>query len=143
MGISSFGNGITHDWSLEWLETATESLVAHTHYPVNISVPLLFMHSIDPFSTWLSYTLTYVMQFTGKMVQKLLDTVRCGYHAQFLGEGFNNYGDLAENFIANLSPDFSKHHSCIHAATNNCTVKMQSKPGHGKPIDQLIEHYFL
>ena len=143
MGIISCGDYITHDCSLGCLETTAESLVAHTLYPVNISVPVLFMHSINPFSTWLSYTLTYVMQFTGKMVQKLLGTVRCGYHAQFLGEGFSNYGDVAANFIANLSPDFSKHHSYIHAATNNHTVNMQAKPGYGKPIDQLIEHYFL
>ena len=102
MGISSCGDVITHDCSLEWLEITAESIVAHSLYPVNISMPVLFMHSIDPFSTWFSYTLTYVMQFTGKMVQKLLGTVRCGYHAQFLGEGFNNYGYVAANFIANL-----------------------------------------
>ena len=60
---------------------------------------------------------------------------------QFLGVGFNNYAVEAANFTANLSADFPKHLSYI--ATNNRTVNMQGKPGHGKPIDQFIEHYFL
>ena len=60
---------------------------------------------------------------------------------QFLGVGFNNYAVEAANFIANLSADFPKHLSYI--ATNNRTVNMQGKPGHWKPIDQLIEHYIL
>ena len=58
-----------------------------------------------------------------------------------MGTGMNNYALEAANLIANLKADFPAHIAYI--VSNNCTVNMRGKPGEGKPIDQLIEHYNL
>ena len=41
----------------------------------------------------------------------------------------------------NLTARFPRHIAYI--ATHNRTVNMDGKPGHGKPLDQVMEHYNL
>ena len=59
----------------------------------------------------------------------------------FLGTGCKNYAQEAVHLTSNLTARYPKHTAYI--ATNNRTVNTTGKPGHGKPIDQLIEHYNL
>ena len=56
-----------------------------------------------------------------------------------MGTGRNNYSVEAANLIANLQADFPKH--IAYVSTHNRTVNMEGRPGCGKPIDQLMEHY--
>ena len=59
----------------------------------------------------------------------------------FLATGCKNYAGEAVHLIANLQASFPKHMAYI--AIHNRTVNTSGKPGHGKPVDQLIEHYNL
>ena len=60
---------------------------------------------------------------------------------RFLATGCKNYASEAVHHIWNLVAEFPRHiaYICIH----NQTANMQGKPGQGKPLDQLIEHYNL
>ena len=58
-----------------------------------------------------------------------------------MGTKCHNYATEALNLVANLKADFPKHIAYI--ATHNRTVNISGKPGHGKPIDQMVEHYNL
>ena len=59
----------------------------------------------------------------------------------FIGTEKRNYAVECVNVIANLTADFPKHLSYI--ATHNRTINTRGKVGHGKPIDQMVEHYNL
>ena len=58
---------------------------------------------------------------------------------RFLATGCKNYASEAANLIVNLTARFPRHISYI--ATHNRTVNMDGKSGHGKPLDQVMEHY--
>ena len=57
---------------------------------------------------------------------------------RFLATKCKNY---ASELLSNLTATFPKHIAYI--ITHNQTVNTTGKPGHGKPIDQLMEHYNL
>ena len=59
----------------------------------------------------------------------------------FLGGHKYNYANEAANLLANVEADWTPATTFIH--THFRTVNMAGKPGHGKPIDQFIEHYNL
>ena len=59
----------------------------------------------------------------------------------FLGSGCKNYATEAINLICNLQADFPK--ATAFVVQHNRTVNMDGRPGHGKPIDQMMEHYNL
>ena len=56
----------------------------------------------------------------------------------FVGMNCKNYATEALNLLTNLA---AKH--TVYIATHNRTVNTQGKYGHGKPIDQMLEHYNL
>jgi len=60
---------------------------------------------------------------------------------RFLGTGKKNYSTEAAHLICNVLADYPKHIAYI--AVLNRTINTASKPGHGKPIDLLVEHYNL
>ena len=59
----------------------------------------------------------------------------------FLATGCKNYACEAVYHITNLTATFPKH--IVYIATHNRTFNTSGKPGRGKPIDQLNEHYNL
>ncbi|XP_035697515.1 uncharacterized protein LOC118430637 [Branchiostoma floridae] len=56
-----------------------------------------------------------------------------------LGTGRSQYSSEAANLLANLASDWSEEMAAL--ATNNRTVNLHGREGHGKPIDMLVEHY--
>ena len=60
---------------------------------------------------------------------------------RFIATGMKNYATESVRLLANLSADYPKHIAYI--ITHNGTVNMEGKPGRGKPMDQMIEHYNL
>ena len=60
---------------------------------------------------------------------------------RFVGTGKRNYAAEAVNMIANMMADFPKH--VAYLATHNRTINTEGKPGHGKPVDQMMEHFNL
>jgi len=59
----------------------------------------------------------------------------------FVGMNCKNYATVALNLLSNLAANFPRHIAYI--ATHNRTVNTQGKYSHGKPIDQMLEHYNL
>ncbi len=59
----------------------------------------------------------------------------------FLGTNSNNYAKEAVCLITNLKADFPRHIAYI--VTHNRKVNTDGRLGHGKPIDQMVEHYNL
>ena len=55
--------------------------------------------------------------------------------------GWKNYAVEAANLIGNITVHFPRHIAYI--VTHNHTVNMDGRPGHGKPLDQLIKYYNL
>ncbi len=59
----------------------------------------------------------------------------------FLGSGKHNYAGEAATLLCNIQALYPRHIAYI--VTNNRTVNMDGHAGHGKPIDQMLEHYNL
>lgn len=81
---------------------------------------------------WHIRTLTYESVFAGSTVLTSYGIGSGGYH--------NSWPLDAEavNLIANMIADYPKHIAYIDR-----TVNTKGIPGHGKPVDQMIEHYNL
>ena len=60
---------------------------------------------------------------------------------EFLATGCKNHAAEVVNLIANLQASFPEHMAYIKV--HNRTINSSGKPGCGKPVDQLIEHYNL
>ena len=131
---------IVHEATLEWLETTAERIVA------NILCPPISIN-FDPI-----YTLHRSFLHTAFLYSDLRQAIRFEEGPQiirhwkwwiprFLGTGCKNYATEAANHIVNLTARFPRHIAYI--ATHNRTVNMDGTPGHGKPLDQAIEHYNL
>ena len=59
----------------------------------------------------------------------------------FLATDRKNYAHEAANLLVNITACFPRHIAYI--VTHNRTVNTDGKSGHGKPIDQMMEHYNL
>ena len=59
----------------------------------------------------------------------------------FIGTKCHNYATAAVHLLANIKADFLNHVAYI--TTHNRTVNLSGRPCHGKPIDQMVEHYNL
>ena len=61
---------------------------------------------------------------------------------KFIATGRENYAAECIHMLAHLYADFPKHISYI-AIWHNRTVNTEEKPGRGKPLNQMMEHYNL
>lgn len=138
LGITSTNDDIEHTSSLQWLEETAKSIITKTIYPTHSKDPVYMRHR-----SFLHLAFVYV---------DLRRAIRWGDGAhiirhwkmwlpRFIGTGCKNYSTEAINLIAHLEADFPRHIAYI--ATHNRTVSTTGKPGRGKPIDQLMEHYVL
>lgn len=138
LGIASPTDDIEHTIDLEWLKAKAEVIVQQTINPIETSDPVYFKHR-----TFLHLAFLYI---------DLRQAIRWedGPHIirhwklwlpRFIATGCKNYATEAANLITHIQADFPKHIPYI--ATHNRTVNTTGKPGRGKPIDQLMEHYVL
>ena len=137
-GVDSPTAEIEHTCSLQWLEEKAKVIVAKTIHPTTSEDPVYMRHR-----TFLHIAFLYM---------DLRRAIRWGdgqhiirhwkmWLPRFIGTGCKNYSTEASNLIAHLEADFPRHIAYI--ATHNQTVSTSGKPGCGKPIDQLMEHYVL
>lgn len=129
---------ILHPVSLDWLEEKAKKIVKETIHPVTSSDPVYRKHRSFLHLAFLYIDLRNAIRWE--------DGPRVVSHwklwlPRFIGTGCKNYAAEAVNLIAHLQADFPRHIAYI--ATHNRTVNTTGKPGHGKPIDQLMEHYVL
>ena len=136
--LKSPDDEINHNITQQWLENTAAAIVAKALYPKPSKDPVYHFHK--------SFLNTAFLYSDPRMAIRWEDGPHIIRHwklwiPHFMGTGMNNYALEAANLIANLKADFPAHIAYI--VSNNCTVNMRGKPGEGKPIDQLIEHYNL
>lgn len=136
--IASPSEDIEHTPNLQWLEEKAKSIVEHTIHST---------HSKDP-----AYARHRAFLHLGFLYMDLRRAIRWEdgpsiirqwklWLPRFVGTGCKNYATEAVKLIAHLEADFPRHIAYI--ATHNRTVNTTGKPGRGKPVDQLMEHYVL
>ncbi len=138
LGIRSPKDNIDHIPTLQWLKEKAQEVVRETINPIQTSDPVYGKHRTFLHLAFLYVDLRRAIRWENGphivMHWKL-------WLPRFIGTGCKNYATEAVNLIAHLAADFPKHISYI--ATHNRTVNTSGKPGRGKPIDQLMEHYVL
>ena len=137
-GISSSADPIQHDCSPQWLQEKSQAildaiLVLDETSDKVLQFSLSFMHS-----AFLYHDLRHAIRYEdGEHIIRHWKL----WLPYFLGMGRKNYSNEAANLICNIQADFPKHIAYI--AIHNRTVNTTGIPGHGKPIDQMVEHYNL
>jgi hypothetical protein len=133
--LESIFDPIQHENSLDWLKSTAERLVEETIMPPDT---VNTMHRAFLHTAYLYMDLRNAIRFEdGPQVVRHYKL----WLPRFIGTGRRNYAVECVNVICNLWADFPKHISYI--ATHNRTVNTTGKFGHGKPIDQMVEHYNL
>ena len=136
--ISSTTDKIEHRPDREWLQTKAEYFVKSLLFPVDSSDPVFLRHSAFIHTAFLYVDLRNAIRWEdGPHIVRHWKW----WLPRFLGTGKKNYAKEAAHLICNLTADFPKHIAYI--AMNNRTVNTTGKQGHGKPVDQLMEHYNL
>ncbi len=137
-GIGSSTDQIHHDCSLQWLKDTAQAivdsvLVLNETTDMVQQFSMSFMHS-----AFLYHDLRQAIRYEDCEHIILHWKLWLPY---FLGMGRKNYSNEAANLICNVQADFPKHIAYI--AIHNRTVNITGRAGHGKPIDQMVEHYNL
>ena len=138
LGLKDVTDPISHEHSLEWLRSTAERLVPDTLMTTASKDPTYATHRVFLHTAFLYVDLRDAVRFeNGPQIVRLWKL----WLPRFIGTGRKNYATEAVHLLANLFGDLPKHVAYI--AMNNRTVNMEGKLGHGKPIDQMIEHYNL
>ena len=133
--LGSISDPIEHENSLAWLRSKAEQLVNET---ITASESAKTMHRAFLHVGYLYMDLRNAIRFEdGPQVIRHYKM----WLPRFLGTERKNYAVECVRVICNLCADFPRHMAYI--ATHNRTVSMRGKVGHGKPIDQMVEHYNL
>ena len=129
---------IQHESTLQWLETTTNSIVSQTLFPNTFTDPLYGLHHSFLHTAFLYADLRQAIRF--EEGERIIRHWKW-WIPRFLATGCKNYATEAGNLIVILTARFPKH--IFYIAIHNRTVNMDGKPGHGKPLDQVMEHYNL
>ena len=139
LNIKSPDEPICHERSMQWLEDKSTVIVHQT-----LCAP---SQSADPiYSSHRSLLHLVFMYADLRQAIRWEDGPHIIRHwkwwlPRFLATGRKNYAKEAANLIINISSRFPKHISFI--TMHNRTVNVDGRKGHGKPIDQMMEHYNL
>ena len=138
LNVDSTDDPTEHEPTLEWLESIAMATVSDLFYPVASDDPVYLFHRTFLHMGFLYSDLRNAIRFEdGPQIIRHWQL----WLPHFLGTGKKNYSVEAANMLVNLKADFPKHIAYI--AINNRTVNMEGKPGRGKPLDLLMEHYNL
>lgn len=137
-GITSPTDPIPHECSLQWLQDKARDIVDITLVLKETTDKVLqfsrsFMHA-----AFLYYDLRQAVRYEEGEHIILHWRLWLPY---FLGLGKKNYSNEAANLLCNIQADFPKH--IAYLVVHNRTINTSGRPGHGKPIDQMVEHYNL
>ena len=129
---------IIHESTGEWLRHQAEILVDQILFPKTIQDPVHMLHKSFLHHAFLYVDLRHAIRWEdGPQIVRHWKW----WIPRFIGTGKKMYAAEAVNMIANLTADFPKH--IAYLVTHNRTVNCVGKRGHGKPVDQLMEHYNL
>ena len=136
--ITSPSDSIPHENTQEWLSSTAQLILQGSLMPATSMDPIYSMHRSLLYTSFLYHDLREAVRYEeGSHVIRQWRL----WLPIFLGTKCHNYATEAVNLISNIKADFPKH--IAHIATHNRTVNTSGKPGHGKPIDQMVEHYNL
>ena len=136
--LQSLDTPIVHDQNLQWLETTAEAIVAQNLYPTTSTDTVYGLHRSFLHIAYLYVDLRNAIRYEyGEHIIRHWKW----WLPRFLATGCKNYAIEAANLIANVTAKFPKH--MAYLTIHNRTVNMDGRPGHAKPIDQLMEHYNL
>ena len=132
--LNSVSDPIQHENSLDWLKSTAERLVEET---------IMLDETNSKHRAFLNAAFLYVDLRNAIRHENGPHIIRHYklWLPRFIGTGRRNYAVECVNVIGNLCAEFPKHIAYI--ATHNRTVNTSGKVGHGKPIDQMVEHYNL
>lgn len=138
LGIGAPADNIAHTNSMEWLKDTAQAIVRETIHPMKSHDQVYTKHRSFLHIAFLYVDLRRAIRWE--------DGVHITRHwklwlPRFIGTGCKNYATEAVNLLAHLQADFPRHIAYI--AMHNRTVNTTGKPGRGKPVDQLMEHYVL
>ena len=136
--ITSPSSDINHEATLEWLQDQARMLVEKCLQPTESIDPTYHFHRSFLHTVYLYVDLRYAIRW-----QNGLHVLRHWklWLSRFLGTGRKNSSVETVELLANIYADFPRHISYI--SVHNRTVNTEGKPGHGKPIDLMMEHYNL
>lgn len=139
LGVSSPDQDIPHTQSTQWLKDKAQVIVQEAINPIRTTTdPAYMKHRSFLHLAFLYVDLRLAIQWEdGPHIIRHWKL----WLPRFIGTGCKNYAAEAVNLLSHLQADFPKHIAYI--AMHNRTVNTRGKPGHGKPIDQLMEHYVL
>jgi len=136
--LKSMSDTLPHQNSVEWLHSTAEQLVSDTLMPTSSADPVFEMHRTFLHIAFLYVDLREAIRYeNGPHIIRLWKL----WLPRFIGTGRRNYACEAIHLLTNLLADLPKHLAYI--AMHNRTVNSTGKLGHGKPFDQLVEHYNL
>ena len=136
--LTNAEQSIPHESSHKWLHETALRLWSDTLAPTKSDDPVLAFHH-----SFLHIAFLYV---------DLCNAIRWenGPHIithwklwlpRFITTGCKNYAIESVHLLTSLYADLPRHLAYI--AKHNRTVNVDGKPGRGKPIDQMTEHYIL
>jgi hypothetical protein len=133
--LKSTSDAIPHEKSLQWLQATAERLLP---VPATASDPVYAMHRFFLHTSFQYVDLRNAIRHeNGPHIMRLWKL----WLPRLIGTGRENYATKCVYMIANLCADLPRYLAYI--AIHNRTVNMEGKPGRGKPIDQMVEHYNL
>jgi hypothetical protein len=136
--IKESTDSINHTKSQEWLYHAANRLVSCTLMPNQSDDPVYYMHRSFMHLAFLYVDLREAIRWeNGPHVIRHWKW----WLPRFMATGCKNYACESVHLLANITAHYPKHISYI--VVNNRTVNISGIPGHGKPIDQHLEHYNL
>ena len=136
--LQSASEHVQHENSLSWLKSTAENLVKETLMPTASKDPVFQMHRAFLHTAFLYVDLRNAIRHEhGPHIVRIWKL----WLPKFIGTGRTNYSVECANMLGNLYADYPKHIAYI--ATHNPTVNIAGKIGHGKPLDQMVEHYNL
>ena len=136
--INNAAESIPHESSQVWLRDTALQLWSDTLAPTATDDPVFAFHR-----SFLHMAFLYV---------DLRNAIRWenGPHIithwklwlpRFIATGCKNYATESVHLLTNVYADLPRHLAYI--AIHNRTVNLEGKPGRGKPVDQMTEHYIL
>lgn len=136
--LQSLDTPIVHDRNLQWLETTAEAIVMQNLFPTTSTDTVYGLHRSFLHMAYLYVDLREAIRYEdGEHIIRHWKW----WLPRFIAVGCKNYATEAANLIANITARFPKHIAYI--TIHNRTVNMDGRLGHGKPVDQLMEHYNL
>ena len=138
LDAQSSTDNIQHEPTKEWLYTKAEEIVTKCIVRSTSSDSTYSFHRLFLHHAYLYIDLREAIRWENGPV--VVEHYKW-WIPFFLATGCKNYACEAVHHISNLTATYPKHIAFI--ATHNRTVNISRRPGHGKPLDQLIEHYNL